>query len=213
MKLRCISLPTVPALPALPALAIAVLVLAAAACRVEPPPEQDYVAHVEAVRRAKDAVFLKESDVVPEHRKQELLPLSYFPVNPLYNVPAELKLLKQADVIDMAYSTGEVQQMRRVGTLEFSINGQPLKLAAFVEATRPNRLFVPFRDRTSETETYHTGRFLDLDRTATGLYELDFNLAYNPNCYFSPLYSCPVPPKENDLQVSIEAGEKIKSKS
>ncbi len=194
-------------------MAVGALLLATAACRVEPPPEQDYVARVEATRLAKDAVLLKESDVVPENLKKELLPLSYFPVNPSFNVPAELKAIKDAEPIEMAYSTGEVQQMRRAGTLEFSVNGQPLKLTAFVEATRPNRLFVPFRDRTSETETYHTGRFLDLDRTPTGLYELDFNLAYNPNCYFSPLYSCPIPPRENDLQVDIQAGEKIKPKS
>lgn len=199
--------------PGIRALTVAAVLTATAACRVEPPPERDYLARIETFRQEKDAALAKQSDVVPENRKKELLPLSYFPVDPKYNVPAELKLLKDAELVEMAYSTGEVQQMRRVGQLEFSVDGRQLKLTAFVDAARPNRLFVPFRDQTSEAETYHTGRFLDLDKTATGLYELDFNLAYNPNCYFSPLYSCPIPPKENDLQVSVPAGEKIKTKS
>ena len=51
---------------------------------------------------------------------------------------------------------------------------------------------------------------LDLDRTVTGLYELDFNVAYNPSCYFSPMYSCPIPPKENHLSIAVQAGERVK---
>ena len=37
---------------------------------------------------------------------------------------------------------------------------------------------------------------------------LDFNLAYNPNCADgSDRYSCPIPPKENFLQLRVTAGE------
>ena len=45
------------------------------------------------------------------------------------------------------------------------------------------RLFVPFADMTNGAETYAAGRYLDLDRTPTGLYDLDFNRAYHPYCY------------------------------
>ena len=41
---------------------------------------------------------------------------------------------------------------------------------------------------------------------------LDFNKAYNPYCAYSTNYSCPIPPKENDLPISINAGLKIKEK-
>ena len=46
--------------------------------------------------------------------------------------------------------------MRRVGTLDFSLKGQPLKLTAFVEVGARERitLFVPFTDLTSGNETY-----------------------------------------------------------
>ena len=58
------------------------------------------------------------------------------------------------------------RQMRRVGTLEFTLKGQPLKLTAFVEVGAPNldHLFVPFTDLTSGTETY-AGRPLSRPRS------------------------------------------------
>jgi len=69
---------------------------------------------------------------------------------------------------------------------------------------------VPFNDLTSVTETYPGGRYLDLDRTKTGIYEIDFNRAYTPYCYYNPTYECPYPPPENRLKVAIRAGEKLK---
>ena len=37
---------------------------------------------------------------------------------------------------------------------------------------------------------------------------IDFNLAYNPYCAYSDGWSCPIPPKENDLSVPVRAGVK-----
>ena len=37
---------------------------------------------------------------------------------------------------------------------------------------------------------------------------VDFNYAYNPYCAYNPNWSCPIPPSENRLTVSITAGEK-----
>ena len=51
---------------------------------------------------------------------------------------------------------------------------------------------------------------IDLDRTATNLYEIDFNKAYIPYCYYNPAYACPYPPKENRLQFPVHAGERMK---
>ena len=51
---------------------------------------------------------------------------------------------------------------------------------------------------------------MDLDRNSTGIYEVDFNRAYNPYCYYSPTWECPYPPPENRLKVPIRAGEKMK---
>ena len=65
------------------------------------------------------------------------------------------------------------------------------------------------RRSTNGTETYPGGRYLDLDRTATGIYDLDFNRAYHPFCFFNPTYDCPVPPRENRLTIPIRAGEQL----
>ena len=64
--------------------------------------------------------------------------------------------------------------------------------------------------QTNGTETYTAGRYLDLDRTATNLYDLDFNRAYHPYCYYNPQYDCPYPPRENRLAVPIRAGERMR---
>ena len=50
---------------------------------------------------------------------------------------------------------------------------------------------------------------MDLERTATGVYDLDFNRAYHPFCLFNATYDCPVPPRENRLPTPIRAGEQL----
>jgi uncharacterized protein (DUF1684 family) len=190
-----------------------VLALVLSACGSKPPEEpKDYAARLAADRAAKDAAFMRDDEPIPANRKSEFLPLAYFPIDPDYNVPAVLRRIDDPTIIDMPTSTGTNRKMRRVGTLEFTLKGQPLKLTAFVEVgSDPNHLFVPFSDLTSGAETYPAGRFLDLDRNATGIYEIDFNRAYNPYCYYSPTWECPYPPPENRLKIPIRAGEKMKN--
>jgi uncharacterized protein (DUF1684 family) len=101
--------------------------------------------------------------------------------------------------------------MRKIGTLQFTLKEQALTLTAFVDAETNDvrRLFVPFGDLTNGNETYPGGRYLDLERTATGFYTVDFNRAYNPFCVFNTTYDCPYPPRENRLTVPVRAGEKL----
>jgi uncharacterized protein (DUF1684 family) len=190
------------------------LLAATAACSSGPPQDaKDYVARVAADRAKKDATFASSDDPVPTSKHAEFLPLAYFPIDPDYDVPAVLKPTEDKAIMEMPTSTGTQRQMRRVGSLEFALKGQPLKLTAFVEVGAPdlNHLFVPFNDMTSGTETYPGGRYLDLDRNATGIYDVDFNRAYHPYCYYNPTYECPYPPPENRLKVPIRAGERMKN--
>lgn len=196
--------------PAPPALLAAFL--CASACSNTPPEAKNYVAKLSAERAAKDAAFAATDDPVPAERHAELLPLVYFAIDPDYDVPAALKPAGNTAPIKMPTSTGTERDMRRVGTLEFTLKGEPLKLTAFVEvgAKDLDRLFVPFADLTTGTDTYPGGRYLDLDRTASNVYDLDFNRAYNPYCYFNASYECPYPPAESRLKVPIRAGERVK---
>jgi hypothetical protein len=36
---------------------------------------------------------------------------------------------------------------------------------------------------------------------------IDFNYAYNPSCAYDPHWACPLAPRENWLEVLVEAGE------
>jgi len=148
---------------------------------------------------------------VPADKRPSFPALSYFALDPLYRVPAELTAAPAARAVDMPTSTGQLRKMRYVGTLKFTLQGQPLTLGAFVEADQQDmkRLFVPFGDLTNGVETYQGGRYLELDRTPTGFYDLDFNRAFHPFCLFNSSYDCPYPPAESRLKVAIRAGEKL----
>ncbi len=139
--------------------------------------------------------------------------LPYFDVDPAYRVPAILTQDPASTglVIELPTSAEEMRRMRRVGTLKFTLRGTPLQLTAFAEENdrAVNELFVPFGDLTSGSETYGGGRYLELPRTGTGLYDLDFNRAYHPYCVYNIAYVCPVPPRENRLDVAIRAGERL----
>jgi len=190
----------------------AVLTLTSCGAGAPPSNDRDYVQQLLADRAAKDTAFKNSAgQPVPKDLVNTFIPLSYFPPDPDYVVPASLKLASEREVIEMPTSTGEVRKEERVGVLEFSLKGQPLSLSAFVEAGSRdvNRLFVPFRDLTSGTETYQAGRYLDLDRTPTGLYNIDFNRAYHPYCYYNSTFDCPYPPAENRLAVPIRSGERL----
>lgn len=148
---------------------------------------------------------------VPQDKRATFPPLPYFPVDPSYRVPAFLQPAPPGPVAEMPTSTGQRRKMRRVGTLAFTLKAQPLTLGAFIEADQEDmrRLFVPFGDLTNGVETYQGGRYLELDRTPTGLYDLDFNRAFHPFCLFNSSYDCPYPPPESRLKVAIRAGEKL----
>jgi uncharacterized protein (DUF1684 family) len=186
--------------------------LVVTACSSKPPDEKNYFARIAAERAEKDSLFQKSDDPIPPNRKADLLPLAYFPVDPEYNVPATLKPEPSDAIVPIQTSTGTPRQMKRVGSLEFVLKGQPMKLGVFVEVGQPNldHLLVLFSDLTSGTETYPAGRYINLDRNASGSYELDFNRAYQPYCYYNESYECPLPPRENRLPMPIRAGERLK---
>lgn len=188
-----------------------------AACTSGPQPLED-VSHDQEIlawRASKDAMFKAGAD-------SPLLPgdqaaftgLPYFPIDPAYRMPAVLNENRSPRlIIELPTSTTELRRMQRVGTLTFTLKGTTLTLTAFADEGERSitRLFVPFGDLTSGTETYKGGRYLELDRTSTTLYDLDFNRAYHPFCVFNTSYVCPVPPRENRLAVAIQAGERLPS--
>lgn len=166
-----------------------------------------------AWRASKNAAFMTaESPLLPADRAT-FTGLTYYPIDAAYQMPAVLSENRTAPrlIIELPTSSTEMRRMQRVGTLSFSLQGTALTLTAFAEEGERviTRLFVPFGDLTSGTETYGGGRYLELNRTSTTLYDLDFNRAYHPFCVYNTDYVCPVPPAENRLGVAIRAGERL----
>ena len=197
----------------LPILAAVVAALASGAgCNSGPSAPVDPQAYAKSIAEAraiKDKAFREEPEPIPADKRDVLLPLRYYPPDPSYTAPAELKLANERPVFEMPTSTGKLRRMERVGVLEFSLRGQPMILAAFVEEGQAlENLFVPFADLTTGKESYPAGRYLDIRPTSTGFYNIDFNMAYNPTCAYNASYDCPYPPASNRLKVEIRAGEK-----
>ena len=193
-------------------LAAAAAALATVACNSGPSAPvdpKDYVKRITEARANKDKSFREEPEPIPVSKRDTLLPLRYYAPDPAYSVPAELKLANERPVFDMPTSTGTLRKMERVGILEFSLQGQPMSLAAFVgQGEALEVLFVPFTDLTTGKETYSAGRYLEIRPTSTGFYNIDFNTAFNPTCAYNKTYECPYPPASNRLKIAIKAGEK-----
>ncbi len=191
-------------------------VMVATACTPSPPDEAGYIERLLEDRAIKNEMFAQGHDSpVPLDRRSWMLPIRYYEPAPSYRVPASLNISEDQPMFEIPTSTGQLRTMQLVGTLEFRLNGETRTLSALVELPMQDatRLFVPFRDETSGTETYPAGRYLDLDRTPTGIYDLDFNRAYHPTCYYNEEFDCPFPPPENRLSIAVRAGEKLPPES
>jgi uncharacterized protein (DUF1684 family) len=188
---------------------VAIAVLAGCTSGPSAPDEAAYFQELADHRAAIDKAFREQEDPIPADKRDTLLPIPYFDVDPSYAVPASLELADERPVFEMPTSTGKRRRMQRVGVLEFTLQGQPMTLGAFVEEGQQIvNLSVPFADLTTGSETYPAGRYLDLHPTSTGFYTIDFNKAYNPYCAYNQSYDCPFPPPSNRLKVPIRAGEK-----
>ncbi len=192
---------------------VALALPALAACNSGPsaPDDSQYIEQLSAARAVKDQAFREAPDSpVPADKRDAILPLAYYPIDPNFAVPAVLRLSEDRPVFDMLTSSGEPRRMQLVGTLEFTLRGETRSLGAFVPdgTEQITNLFVPFADQTTGKETYAAGRYLDIDPTTTGYYTIDFNRAYNPYCAYSPTFECPFPPSSNRLTTEVRAGEK-----
>jgi uncharacterized protein (DUF1684 family) len=97
-----------------------------------------------------------------------------------------------------------VEEMMAPGQAEFTFAGTTYRLEPVVEE---DHLFYIFKDLTAGKTTYAAGRFMELPMPKNGIAIVDFNRAYNPPCAFTPYATCPLPLKQNQLPVAIEAGE------
>jgi uncharacterized protein len=128
--------------------------------------------------------------------------MKYFPINPAYRV--EANFVPDKKMVQVPNILGETELTESPGVVEFELAGNRYRMRPVYE---DDTLFFVFKDQTSQTETYQAGRMLNTPLPKDGKVVLDFNQAYNPPCTFTPYATCPLPMKENQLPIRIEAGE------
>jgi len=131
---------------------------------------------------------------------------TWFPIQGDYRVTGRFIPDAEERSLQVINTFGDLDSFKTQGVVEFTINGQTLRLRPFT--TRPKRLYFVFKDASSGHETYAAARFLYSDLKDDGTTVLDFNEAYNPPCAFNPFTTCPIPLPENRLPVKVLAGER-----
>ena len=130
----------------------------------------------------------------------------WFPIQMDYRVTGRLIRDAMPRDVHVVNTFGDVDTYKSEGVVEFTLEGLTLRVRPFT--TRPKRFYFVFRDRSSGEETYEAARFLYSDLRDDGTTVLDFNQAYNPPCAFNPHTTCPIPLRENRLDVKVLAGER-----
>ena len=194
---------------------------------------EDAAVVVQRFRLAKDALYAKHpQSALSSEDRQRFTGLPYFPYEPSLCVEAVLTpepAETQGDDV-LPASGPNTMRFPRAGRLDFTLAEQSLRLIVYWIDVYGGGLFLPFRDATSDNESYGGGRylfdtvkgsdFLSLDADAPaatqadpmgyggGRILLDFNYAYNPSCAYDPRWICPLAPNENQLPLPINAGER-----
>jgi uncharacterized protein (DUF1684 family) len=140
-------------------------------------------------------------------------PLKYFPPDPTWVFQSRLHIYPERKPVAILDTKGRRRDGVLFGYLEFTRDGAARQLNVY-RMTGPIRggdhYAIWFTDRTTGDSTYEVGRYLDFekDEDPARVYTIDFNLAYNPYCAYSPAYACPIPRVEDRLDLAVAAGEK-----
>jgi hypothetical protein len=165
--------------------------------------------------RAEKDRFLAEhrQSPIPPDERDAFDGLDYFDPDPDYRVDATVTVYDDPEGIEMETSDGRTVRYERVVGFTFELDGETYELQGYRQpGDDAEGIFVPFRDKTTGQQTYKDGRYMELEPEHSlergDEVTVDFNLAYSPFCAFSETFSCPLPPEENWLDTTVEAGEK-----
>ncbi len=155
-----------------------------------------------------------ETSPLPDRFRATFETLAFF--EPDTNYIVEAKLIRTPEALPFAMPTTTGRQSTEVvyGIAKFTLNGKEHELEIYqspdliTQKEYEDYLFLPFTDQTNGEETYGGGRYLDLRIPNGNTIVLDFNKAYNPYCAYNKKYSCPIVPKENNLDTEIRVGVK-----
>ncbi len=131
-----------------------------------------------------------------------------YAINTAWRIEGRLVLAAEGEGIEIANVLGQISESPVFGTFEFDMNGKTLSLLGLGSEGSEDIWFI-FADRTNGHGSYGAGRFLYSEgMPKNGRLTVDFNKAYNPPCAFNAYSTCPLPPKQNRLDLFVTAGEK-----
>jgi len=166
---------------------------------------------LKAFREKKDRFFKEDAQSpLSESNRKKFKGLIYYPIDLKYSMIGSIeKYPTEPKPIYIILPTNKERGRKYVkhGRFKFKREGKEYVLQIY----RPlggGELFLPFKDRTSETETYPKGRYLYIEPMPGGEVLIDFNRACSPFCQYNEKYTCPFATKENWLEIDIRAGEK-----
>lgn len=172
----------------------------------------------------KDEIKTYQEELNKEYKDLEESPLSqddiarfkghdFFPINENFRVVANYERLEDPITILMETSTSRLPEYIKYAKISFELEGKTHELILYKSKTQSSDpkyidyLFLPFTDLTNGEDSYDVGRYIDVKIPIGNTVIIDFNKSYNPYCAYSKYYSCPVPPKENQLNnIEVTAG-------
>jgi uncharacterized protein (DUF1684 family) len=148
--------------------------------------------------------------------KEDLPYLDFFAPDKNWNLSCSCTKVEGAKPFELPTYSGVTRTYIEYADVICPYNQQTIALKIYKNISQPinplykNHLFLPFKDHTNGDTTYGGGRYINLYTTdiVDGKVKIDFNKAYNPWCAYSEGYNCPIPPKENHLEMKVLAGEK-----
>ena len=152
-----------------------------------------------------ERLAIRLRDLNASYRK-EFAGLDWFPVDPKFRVEAKFTPHTEEKKVEMLNILGDIEVFEAAGYVDFELQAQKVHMEPM--KSREGALWLIFRDGTSGKGSYQAARFLRTEPPENGKVVIDFNRAYNPPCAYNPHTTCPMPTKENRLEIRIEAGEK-----
>jgi uncharacterized protein (DUF1684 family) len=180
---------------------------------------QNFTTEIEKHRAHYKKEFLTDEN--SPLKKEDLKFLQFYAANSSYIVKTNFTKISDTIGFDMLTHSGKIKKYYVFGSVTFTLKQQACRLfiyqSAQLKTTKglEDYLFIPFTDETNSVSTFGGGRYLDFKEKDIFNNHLliDFNKCYNPYCAYKGGYNCPIPPKENDLKMTIEAGEKTFGKA
>lgn len=172
------------------------------------------VREVETIPRTTDdgaSVFAVRVRDPRESARKDFSGLSAYDYDSRWRLPTRFTPTPKEDVEQETVETGVRETTSRIGVLSFEYGDRTYDLAVIgKESSSGVQPVAHIRDLTSGRTTYGAGRVVELqwaDDAQQRIDWIDFNYLMALPCAFTNFVTCPLPPRQNHLDIEVLAGE------